>query len=204
MERGGDRDPHRRERRPLRQRSTPGQQHQLRDLPDGFTLHDLVSYDRKHNEATLEHGHNTPGLWYDAARLAVAKPEAAKGENMANTMKAAVVRELAVGSCKSAAAVASLLAIIGMLPGTQVRADEASFADFPYVIYCEYEGIQHAYYFSQFGPDGRAIYLTPDRQAGAITIDGVAERIGGERSGSCVDKTLDDLRSSGQAFDLPR
>ena len=109
------------------------------------------------------------------------------------------------GARKSATAVASsLLALNGALYGAQARADEVSFTDFPYVIYCQFEDIQHAYYFSQLGPDGYAIYLTPDRQAGAITVDGVAERIGGERSGSCLDKTLDELRSSGQAFDLPR
>jgi hypothetical protein len=92
----------------------------------------------------------------------------------------------------------------GLVPGTQILAEEPTFADFPYVIYCEYEGIDHAYYFSQLGRDGHAIYLTPDRQVGAISIDGVAERVGGDRPGSCLDKTLDDLRAAGQAFDLPR
>ena len=79
-----------------------------------------------------------------------------------------------------------------------------SFADFPYVVFCRYEGIDHGYYFSQLGPDGRALYLTPDRQVGAITVDGVAERVGGDQSGSCLGKTLEELRSTGQAFDLPR
>lgn len=81
-------------------------------------------------------------------------------------------------------------------------AQQASFADFPLVIYCEYGGIASAYYFSQLS-EGTVIYLTPDRQAGAITVDGVAHRVGGDRSGSCQDKTLDDLRASKQAFDLP-
>jgi hypothetical protein len=71
------------------------------------------------------------------------------------------------------------------------------------VIYCEYQGITSAYYFSQ-PSDGLAIYLTADRQVGVITIDSTARRIGGDRPGTCLDKTLDDLRTSGQAFDLPR
>jgi hypothetical protein len=75
---------------------------------------------------------------------------------------------------------------------------------FPYVIYCEYEGIEHAYYFSQRGTNGRATYMTPDRQVGVISIDGVAERVGGDRPGTCRDKTLDELRATGQAFDVSR
>ena len=83
-------------------------------------------------------------------------------------------------------------------------AQDLSFKDFPYLIYCEFQGVDHAFYFSRLGGDGVAIYLTPDRQAGMITIDGVGRRVGGEQSGSCSDKTLDDLRSSGQAYDLPK
>lgn len=103
------------------------------------------------------------------------------------------------------------LAVLAAMPflstttgNAQSDAQEVPVADFPFLIYCAYEGIHHAYYFSRVGPDGRAIYITPDRQAGMITIDGVAERIGGDRPGTCSDKTLDDLRGSGQAFDLPR
>ena len=96
------------------------------------------------------------------------------------------------------------IAIAGMVSAVQSHAQEPTFADFPYVIYCEYEGIDHAYYFSQLDPEGLAIYLTPDRQVGAISIDGVAQRVGGDRPGSCLDKTLEDLRAAGQAFDLPR
>ena len=83
------------------------------------------------------------------------------------------------------------------------RAQQVTFSDFPYIIYCEYEGISSAYYFSQL-VDGHAVYLTPDRQVGTITIDGVAQRIEGDRPGSCSEKTLDELRGAGQAFDLPR
>jgi hypothetical protein len=96
------------------------------------------------------------------------------------------------------------IALAASVPSTPVWAQEPTFADFPSVIYCTFEGYQNAYYFSQLDPDGRAIYMTPDRQAGAITIDGVAERVDGERPGSCMGKTLSDLRAAGQAFDLPR
>lgn len=46
--------------------------------------------------------------------------------------------------------------------------------------------------------------MTPDRQIGVITIDGVARRFDGDRPGSCLDKRPEDLRAAGQAFDLPR
>ena len=103
----------------------------------------------------------------------------------------------------TAAVVCSLVAITGAFYAAPAGAGGVSFKDFPYLIYCQYKNIDHAYYFSQVGPDGHAIYLTADGQAGAITIDGTAKRVGGDGSGSCGGKTLNDLRASGQAFDLP-
>jgi hypothetical protein len=54
-------------------------------------------------------------------------------------------------------------------------------------------------------------YTTPRKQissclagVGVISISGVAERIDGDRPGASCDKTLDELRAAGQAFDLPR
>ena len=114
-------------------------------------------------------------------------------------------------SCRSGTSVNSILyklASIGVaavplcLPGTQAFAQDLSFKDFPYLVYCEFQDVDRAYYFSKLGADGIAIYLTPDRQAGTITIDGVARRIGGEQTGTCANKTLDELKSSGQAHYL--
>ena len=87
---------------------------------------------------------------------------------------------------------------------TPTFAQELSFKDFPYLVVCEVQGVHHAYYFSKLGTDGVAIYLTPDRLAGMITIEGVGRRVGGDQSGTCSNKTLDDLRSSGQAYDLQK
>ncbi len=89
------------------------------------------------------------------------------------------------------------------LPGLRAQAEQPIFRDFPYIIFCEYKQITSAYYFSQLQPDGRAIYMTQEQQVGVITLNGVAERIDGERPGSCQGKTLDELRTEGQAFDLP-
>ncbi len=89
------------------------------------------------------------------------------------------------------------------LPGLRALAQQPSFRDFPYLIFCEYKQITSAYYFSQLQPDGRAVYMTHEQQVGVISLDGVAERIDGERPGSCQGKTLDELRAAGQAFDLP-
>lgn len=96
----------------------------------------------------------------------------------------------------------TLLAALTM--PSQGFAEGASFRDFPVVIFCNYNNLEHAYYFSQLDMDGRAIYMTPDRQAGTITLEGIAERIGGDRSGNCAGKTLDELRTDGQAYDLTK
>lgn len=96
------------------------------------------------------------------------------------------------------------IASVSLYALAPAQATDLSFKDFPYLIYCESAGIAHAFYFSRLGSDGVAIYITPGRQAGTITIDGVARRVGGEQSGSCSDKTLDDLRASGQAYDLAK
>jgi len=119
-------------------------------------------------------------------------------EMMRESLRKSFDRKLARAACQPVA-VAFALGLAAH--GAPVRAQPVSFGDFPVVIYCEYSGIASAYYFSQLS-NGVAIYLTPDRQAGAITVDGTAHRIGGDRSGSCQDKTLDDLRASKQAFDL--
>jgi hypothetical protein len=107
----------------------------------------------------------------------------------------------ATWSCVQAVAVALPLTLMSYT--APARAQQPTYADFPVVVYCEYQGITSAYYFSQLA-DGLAVYLTPDRQVGVITIDSTALRIGGDRPGTCLDKTLDELRASGQAFDLPR
>jgi len=100
---------------------------------------------------------------------------------------------------------ATLLAVLGLAVAASAgHAEMATFADFPTVVYCENLGVTHAYYFSRLGTDGVAVYLTPDDLAGAVTIDGVAMKVGGEAVGSCADKALDDLRASGQAVFLAR
>jgi hypothetical protein len=109
-----------------------------------------------------------------------------------------------ISSLRRVALIAILSGIVGVgLPGLRAQAQQPSFRDFPYIIFCEYKQITSAYYFSQLQPDGHAIYMTQERQVGVITLDGVAERIDGDRPGSCQGKTLDELRAAGQAFDLP-
>ncbi|TCU17839.1 hypothetical protein EV130_11536 [Rhizobium azibense] len=76
--------------------------------------------------------------------------------------------------------------------------------DFPFVVTCEYKGLHHAYYLSKLGPDGVATYITPDRLAGTISIDGQAKARGEGQVGSCLGKTLKELRASGQAYDIKR
>lgn len=87
--------------------------------------------------------------------------------------------------------------------GTGVaQAQDAEFKKFPFVVFCEFNGVTNAYYFSQL-QNGQAIYLSPDRQIGVVTLGGDTSNVGEDRQGNCADKTVDDLRAAGQAFDLP-
>ena len=94
------------------------------------------------------------------------------------------------------------LAAISM---SAARAVDVSFTDFPFLITCEAAGIHHAFYLVRIGQDGVAIYATLAGQAGTITLDGTPKRVGGSGiTSSCSGKTLEQLRSAGQAFYLQR
>lgn len=93
------------------------------------------------------------------------------------------------------------LSLAGMY-SPKAYAKEGSFDDFPFLVHCELSGVIHVYYLSKIGPNGVAVYITPDNQAGTITIRGKAEPVGGDWSGSCAGKTLEQLRLAGQAYDL--
>ena len=95
------------------------------------------------------------------------------------------------------------LAVIALSQvGAIAHAGEGSFDDFPFLVHCEVSGLHRAFYLSTIGPDGVAVYISPDRQAGTITVKGKADPVGGDRSGSCAGKTLEQLRSTGQTYDL--
>ncbi len=89
-------------------------------------------------------------------------------------------------------------------PMTAVVAQDNPFDQFPVVIQCKYHETFHAFYLSRVSNDGTATYSASDRIAGTITIDGKAKAIGAEGGGSCVGKTLSELRASHQAYDLKR
>ena len=94
---------------------------------------------------------------------------------------------------------------LAAIPISQARAAELSFADFPFLITCEAGGTQYAYYLSRIGPDGTAVYSTFTGQAGTITLDSKPQRVGvGAIPSSCSEKTLEQLRSAGQAYYLQR
>lgn len=100
---------------------------------------------------------------------------------------------------------ASLMTLIFVLPavlGSPASAAEVSFKDFPFLVHCERDGVDRVFYLSRIGPDNIAVYISPDRQAGIVTIDGTAQAIGGDWSGSCAGKTIKQLRADGQAFDV--
>ncbi|NEJ72032.1 hypothetical protein GR197_16020 [Rhizobium phaseoli] len=85
---------------------------------------------------------------------------------------------------------------------TVARAEDDPFSQFPLVIHCKYNETYHAFYISRVSHDGVATYAASDRIAGTITLDGKAKAVGGLGGGSCVGKTLVELRASQQAYDL--
>ncbi|MBZ9793394.1 hypothetical protein K9B32_25340 [Rhizobium sp. 3T7] len=97
----------------------------------------------------------------------------------------------------------AILATCGasLLSSTSAYAQDP-FDDFPLVISCEYKGTYHAFYLLRVTKDGTATFSASDRIAGTITLDGKAKAVGGSDGGSCVGKTLKELRASGQAHDL--
>lgn len=82
------------------------------------------------------------------------------------------------------------------------HSSEGSFDDFPFLVHCEVSGLHRAFYLSTISQDGVAVYISPDRLAGTITVRGKADPVGADGSGSCAGKTLEQLRSTGQAYDL--
>lgn len=108
----------------------------------------------------------------------------------------------APGVVKRTAFAAIALSQVATFYNFQTHAEEASFDDFPILVHCEVSGVHRAYYLSKIGPDEVAVYVSPDNLAGTITIRGKAEPVAAEGSGSCAGKTLEQLRSTGQAYDL--
>lgn len=99
-------------------------------------------------------------------------------------------------------------AIAPVLPFVAPSSPEAHAAEpleqFPIVITCEYKGLHQAYYFARLDAKGVATYINPSRLAGTITLGGTAKAAGEPVGGSCLGKTLQELRASGQARDLAR
>jgi hypothetical protein len=93
-------------------------------------------------------------------------------------------------------------AMLPFCPSADLHAEEDPFSHFPVVIHCKSKDTYHAFYVSRIAEDGTATYVASDRIAGTITLTGEAKAVGGEGGGSCVGKTLKELRASGQAHDL--
>ena len=81
-------------------------------------------------------------------------------------------------------------------------ASETSFTDFPFMVHCKHSGTDRAFYLAKISLDDVAVYISPDRLAGTITIRGPAKPVSGDGAGSCTGKTIQQLREAGQAFDL--
>jgi hypothetical protein len=97
-------------------------------------------------------------------------------------------------------AIAYILPSVG-ISVSQVQAAEP-FDQFPMVITCEYKGLHQAFYFTRLGEDGVATYVNPSKIAGTISVGGTAKALGEPIGGTCLGKTLEELRASGQARDL--
>lgn len=93
-------------------------------------------------------------------------------------------------------------ALAAVLQPAAAFAQDDPFSQFPLVIHCKSNETYHAFYISRISRGGVATYVASDRIAGTITLDGQAKAIGGAGGGSCVGKTLAELRASHQAYDL--
>jgi hypothetical protein len=94
---------------------------------------------------------------------------------------------------------------LGMLSFVKpVLAQDAKITQFPLAIICEFAGIQHVFYISKLQGDGVAVYARPDGVLATIGLSGPSAVIGGDGAakGSCGGKTLDELRSAGQAVEF--
>ncbi|ANM08587.1 MULTISPECIES: hypothetical protein [unclassified Rhizobium] len=112
-------------------------------------------------------------------------------------------RRKSIGSIKRVfAGLVGAGALAAVLQPLDAIAQDDPFSQFPLVIHCKYNETYHAFYISRVSQDGVATYVASDRIAGTITLDGQAKAIGGAGGGSCVGKTLVELRASHQAYDL--
>src|SRR6478735_3691498 len=75
---------------------------------------------------------------------------------------------------------------------------------FPVAIRCEMNKVHHIFYLSKVDENGVATYISPGRLAGTITVDGTAKRVGGDQTGSCKEKTLEELRAFKQTINIQR
>ncbi|MEI2300711.1 hypothetical protein [Ensifer sp. MJa1] len=94
------------------------------------------------------------------------------------------------------------VAVAAQALSSNALAQDGILDQFPLVVTCEYKGTQHVFYLSRVTADGTATYLANTDFAGTITLTGVAKAVGAEQAGSCLGKTLQDLRASGQARDV--
>lgn len=97
--------------------------------------------------------------------------------------------------------IGTVLVLQGLGAAPVLAADNA-LDRFPIVIQCKYKETVHAFFLSRVTGAGLATYVASDRMAGTISLDGHAKAVGGQGGGSCVGKTLNELRASGQARDL--
>ena len=105
-----------------------------------------------------------------------------------------------MGTAFAAFALSSFAAIYN----SPAHAGDAASDNFPFLMYCEFDGIIHGLYLSRIQPGGVAVYSTPDKEASlsiVISLTGKAEPVGGDWQGSCNGRTLDELRSAGQVHD---
>lgn len=108
-----------------------------------------------------------------------------------------------VTSMNLAKPLAVLLVVAGAQAVSSVaRAEGNLFDQFPFAVACEYRGTQHAFYLSKVTADGTATYMASDNFAGTITLTGEAKAVGAEQGGTCLGKTIQELRASGQARDI--
>jgi len=99
-------------------------------------------------------------------------------------------------------AIAHILPLVG-ISVSDARAAEP-FDQFPIAVSCEYKGLYQVFYLTRLEEDGVATYVNPSKVGGTISLGGTAKALGEPIGGSCLGKTLEQLRTAGQALDLKR
>ena len=78
---------------------------------------------------------------------------------------------------------------------TAIAQEHSSIGDLPQALICAKGDVTVVGYLAKVNADGSAIYVTPNDIYVEVSPDG---KVGSRSSGTCSNKTIDELRANGQ------